>query len=188
MAQRIVGGEQYEAFLLGGDVDGASITVDGKAYRSTTTFVRPSNTTAYTAGDVVGGTGGSAIHTLTTAGPSGGYVLIQSISMATHDTSVPAGMSSFRVHFYNASPAAIADNAAFDLLTADHNKYLGFVDLPTPQDFGSSIYTQTDYTGRLVKLAAASTSLFIEIETKGAFTPVSAVAFELSVVTLEAGI
>jgi len=162
--------------------------VAGKAYRSITTFVRPSNTTAYTAGDVVGATGGSAIHTLTTAGPSGGYVLIQSISMATHDTSVPAGMSSFRVHFYNASPTAIADNAAFDLLTADHGKYLGFVDLPTPQDFGSSIYTQTDYPGRLIKLAAASTSLFIEIETRGAYTPVSAVSFELSVVTLEAGL
>jgi len=166
----------------------ASQGVAGKAYRSTTTFVRPSNTTAYAAGDVVGATGGSAIHTLTTAGPSGGYVLIQSISMATHDTSVPAGMSSFRVHFYNASPTAIADNAAFDLLTTDHGKYLGYVDLPTPQDFGSSIYTQTDYAGRLIKLAAASTSLFIEIETRGAFTPVSAVSFDLSVVTLEAGL
>jgi hypothetical protein len=167
---------------------GSSLTVDGKAYRANATFTRPSNTTAYIAGDVVGATGGSAIHTLATAGPSGGYVLIQSISMATHDTSVPSGMSSFRVHFYNASPTAIADNAAFDLLTADHGKYLGFVDLPTPQDFGSSIYTQTDYPGRLIKLAAASTSLFIEIETKGAFTPVSAVTFDLSVVTLEASL
>jgi hypothetical protein len=166
----------------------SSLTVDGKAYRSAVVFNRPSNTTAYTAGDVVGATGGSAIHTLTTAGPSGGYVLIQSISMATHDTSVPAGMASFRIHFYNASPTAIADNAPFDLLTADHGKYLGYVDLPAPQDFGSSIYTQTDYPGRLVKLAASSTSLFIEIETKGAFTPVSAVTFDLAILTLEAGL
>ena len=188
MAQRIVGGEQYEAFLLGGDVDGASVTVDGRAYRSTVTFARPSNATTYAAGDVVGATGGSAIHTLATAGPSGGYVLIQSIAMVTHDTSVPAGMSSFRVHFYNASPAAIADNAAFDLLTTDYGKYLGYVDLPTPQDFGSSIYTQTEYTGRLVKLATGSTSLFIEIETRGAFTPVSAVTFDLAILTLEAGL
>ena len=165
-----------------------SLTVDGKAYRSTVTFNRPSNTTAYTAGDVVGATGGSAIHTLTTAGPSGGYILIQSISMATHDTSVPAGMASFRIHFYNASPTAIADNAAFDLLTTDHGKYLGYVDLPAPQDFGSSIYTQADYPGRLVKLATGSTSLFIEIETKGAFTPVSAVTFDLAILTLEAGL
>lgn len=188
MAQRIVGGEQYEAFLLGGDVDGASITVDGKAYRSTVTVVRPSNTTPYAAGDVIGATGGSAIHTLATAGPSGGYVLIQSIAMVTHDTSVPTGMSSFRVHFYNASPTAIADNAAFDLLATDHGKYLGYVDLPTPQDFGSSIYTQTEYTGRLVKLATGSTSLFIEIETRGAFTPVSAVTLDLAILTLEAGL
>ena len=188
MAQRIVGGEQYEAFLLGGDVDGASVTVDGRAYRSTVTFARPSNATPYTAGDVVGATGGSAIHTLATAGPSGGYVLIQSIAMVTHDTSVPAGMGSFRIHFYNASPTAIADNAAFDLLTTDHGKYLGYVDLPAPQDFGSSIYTQTDYPGRLVKLATGSTSLFIEIETKGAFTPVSAVTFDLAILTLEAGL
>jgi hypothetical protein len=166
----------------------SSLTVDGKAYRSTVTFNRPSNTTAYTAGDVIGATGGSAIHTLTTAGPSGGYVLIQSIAMATHDTSVPAGMASFRIHFYNASPTAIADNAPFDLLTADHGKYLGYVDLPAPQDFGSSIYTQTDYPGRLVKLAASSTSLFIEIETKGAFTPASAIAFDLAISTLEAGL
>ncbi len=167
---------------------GSSLTVDGKAYRSTIAFNRPSNTTAYTAGDVIGATAGSAIHTLTTVGPSGGYILIQSIAMATHDTSVPAGMASFRIHFYNASPTAIADNAAFDLLTADHGKYLGYVDLPTPQDFGSSIYTQADYPGRLVKLAASSTSLFIEIETKGAFTPVSAVTFDLAILTLEAGL
>lgn len=167
---------------------GSSLTVDGKAYRSTVTFTRPSNTTAYTAGDVVGATGGSAIHTLTTAGPSGGYVLIQSIAMVTPDTSVPSGMASFRIHFYNASPTAIADNAAFDLLSADHGKYLGYVDLPAPQDFGSSIYTQADYPGRLVKLAASSTSLFIEIETKGAFTPVSAVTFDLAILTLEAGL
>jgi hypothetical protein len=166
----------------------SSLTVDGKAYRSTVAFNRPSNTTAYTAGDVVGATGGSAIHTLTTAGPSGGYVLIQSIAMVTHDTSVPSGMASFRIHFYNASPTAIADNAAFDLLTADHGKYLGYVDLPAPQDFGSSIYTQTDYPGRLVKLAASSTSLFIEIETKGAFTPASAITFDLAILTLEAGL
>jgi hypothetical protein len=71
MAQRIVAGEQYEAFLIGGDIEGRSITVDGNAYRSIATITRPSNATAYTAGDVVGDTGGSAIISLTAAGPSG---------------------------------------------------------------------------------------------------------------------
>ena len=59
----------------------SSLTVDSKAYRSVVTITRPSNTTAYTAGDVVGDTSGSAIITLSNIGPSGGYVLVQSVSL-----------------------------------------------------------------------------------------------------------
>jgi hypothetical protein len=188
MAQRIVGGEQYEAFLLGGDVDGASITVDGKAYRSTVTFVRPSNATPYTAGDVVGDTGGSAIISLTAAGPSAGFVIIQSVSLVFSDSTVPSGMGAFRLHLYSAIPSAIADNAAFDLLSGERATYMGFVDLPTPSDFGSSLYTQTDYPGRLIKLGTASTTLFVQLETRGAYTPVSASTVSVRMNLLEAGL
>ena len=167
---------------------GSSLTVDGKAYRSTVTLTRPSDTTAYTAGDVVGDTGGSAIATVANVGPSGGFVLVQSISLVFSDSTVPSGMGAFRVHLYSASPTAIADNAAFDLVSDERATYMGFIDLPAPQDLGSTLYTQTDYPGRLVKLAAASTSLFVEIETRGAYTPVSASTVELRVNTLEAGL
>ncbi len=166
----------------------SSLTVDGKAYRSITTITRPSNTTAYTAGDVVGDTGGSAIISLASAGPSAGFVLAQSISLVFSDSVVPAGMGAFRVHFYNASPTAIADNAAFDLVSNDRALYMGYVDLPAPQDLGSSLYTQTDYSGRLLKLGTASTTLFAEIETRGAYTPVSASTVTLRINTLEAGL
>jgi len=166
----------------------SSLTVDGKAYRSTVTITRPSNTTAYTAGDVVGSTSGSAILTLSGIGPSAGYILIQSAALIFSDSTVPAGMGAFRIHFYNTSPTAIADNAPFDLVSGDRAAYMGYVDLSSPQDFGSTIYTQVDYPGRLIKLAAASTSLFTEIETRGAYTPVSASTVELRVSTLEAGL
>jgi hypothetical protein len=63
-----------------------------------------------------------------------------------------------------------------------------YVDLPTPADLGSSIYTQTDYPGRLIKLAAASTTLFAELETRGAYTPVSASTVSIRVNLLEAGL
>ena len=188
MAQRIVGGEQYEAFLLGGDIEGSSVTVDGKAYRSTVTITRPSNTTAYTAGDVVGDTGGSATISLTAAGPTAGFVIIQSISLVFSDSTVPSGMGAFRLHLYSASPTAIADNAAFDLVSGERDTYMGFIDLPTPADFGSSLYTQTDYPGRLIKLGAASTTLFAELETRGAYTPVSASTVAIRVNLLEAGL
>jgi len=169
-------------------IDGGSLTVNGKAYRSTATITRPSNTTAYTAGDVVGDTGGSAIISLTSAGPSGGFVLVQSVSLVFSDSVVPSGMGAFRVHMYSASPTAIADNAAFDLVSGDRATYMGFVDLPTPADFGSSLYTQTDYPGRLIQLAAASTTLFVELETRGAYTPVSASTVSVRMNLLEAGL
>jgi hypothetical protein len=59
-------------------------------FRSTATITRPSNATAYTAGDVVGDTGGSAIISLTSAGPSGGFVLVQSVSLVFSDSTVPS--------------------------------------------------------------------------------------------------
>ena len=167
---------------------GGSLTVDGKAYRTTVTITRPSNATAYTAGDVVGDTGGSAIISLTAAGPTAGFVIIQSISLVFSDSVVPSGMGAFRVHLYSASPTAIADNAAFDLVSGDRATYMGYIDLPAPLDFGSTIYTQTDYPGRLIKLAAASTTLFAELKTRGAYTPVSASTVAIRVNLLEAGL
>jgi hypothetical protein len=197
MAQRIVDSEQYEAVLVKGNIDGtslaindtgSSLTVDGKAYRSIVTITRPSNTTAYTAGDVVGDTGGSAIISLTAAGPTAGFVLVQSVSLVFSDSTVPSGMGAFRIHMYSASPTAIADNATFDLVSGDRAAYMGYIDLPAPQDLGSTIYTQTDYPGRLIKLAAASTTLFVELETRGAYTPVSASTVSIRMNLLEAGL
>jgi hypothetical protein len=197
MAQRIVDSEQYEAVLVKGNIDGtslaindtgSSLTVDGKAYRSTVAITRPSNTTAYTAGDVVGDTGGSAILTLSSIGPSGGYILIQSAALIFSDSTVPSGMGAFRIHLFSSSSTAIADNAPFDLTSGERAAYMGYIDLSAPQDLGSTIYTQVDYPGRLIKLAAASTTLFAEIETRGAYTPVSASTVELRVSTLEAGL
>jgi hypothetical protein len=97
-------------------------------------------------------------------------------------------MSTFRLHFYTASPTAIADNAAFDLVSGDVAKYAGYVDLTTPADFGSILFTQADYCGTAIKLATGSTSLFCELETKGAYTPASATLYDLRVMTLEAGL
>lgn len=173
----------------------SSLTVDGKAFRTALTITRPDNTTAYTANDVIGiadsGTpanAGSAIHTLSNIGPSGGYVLIQSVRLMIGNTSVPAGMGAFRLHLYMESPTAILDNAAFDLVSGDVGKYAGYIDLPAPQDFGSILVTQADYPGTLIKLATGSTSLFAELETRGAYTPASGTLYDLRVLTLEAGL
>jgi len=186
MAQRIVDGEQYEAFLVRGDV-GSSLTVDGKAYDSTVSFVRPGDTTAYTAGDVVGASG-TAIHTLSGIGPSGGSVLVQNVSLSIGASSVPAGMGAFRLHFYRTTPSGISDNAAFDLLSGEVASYMGYADLPAPQDLGSTLYSQSEYIGRQLKLASGQTSVLAELETRGAYTPASGTTYRISVSALETGL
>lgn len=175
------------------DVPGGSLTVDGKAYRSALTITRPENTTEYTAGDVIGlgevGTlanAGDAIHTLTSIGPSGGYVLIQSVRLMIGLSSVTSGMSAFRLHLYTESPTAILDNAAFGLVAGDVGKYAGYIDMPAPMDFGSILVSQADYCGTAIKLS--TTSLFCELETRGTFTPASGTLYDLRVLTLEAGL
>jgi hypothetical protein len=174
---------------------GSSLTVDSKAYRAAVTISRPSNTTGYTAGDVIGvadGTtpanAGSAIITLPSIGPSGGYVLLQSVRLMIGNTSVPSGMSGFRLHLYTASPTAILDNAAFNLASGEVASYAGYVDLPTPQDLGSTLFAQADYPGTLIKLAAASTTLYAELETRGTYTPASGTLYDLRVLAMEAGL
>ena len=157
-------------------------------FRTAVTVTRPSNATAYTAGDVVGDTSGSAILTFSNMGPNSGYVLIQSAALIFSDSAVPSGMANFRVHLYSASPTAIADNAAYDLVSADRSAYMGYFDFPAPVDFGSTLYTQTDYIGRMIKMATSSTTVYAQIETKGAYTPVSASTVELRISTLEAGL
>lgn len=167
-----------------------SLTVDGKAYRAAVDITRPANTTAYTAGDVIGtGTGDDAIITLSSIGPSAGFVLVQSIELVIGISAVPSGMTSFRLHFYSSKPTAIADNAAFDVLSGDRAGYMGYIDLPAPVDLGSTCFTQIDYPGKLFKLGTASTSLFCELQTVGGFTPAAnSEVYSLRVKTLEAGL
>ena len=164
-----------------------SLTVDGKAYRAVVQFVRPNDATAYTAGDVIGSSG-TAIQTLSGIGPSGGYVLIQSIELFSNRSTIPSGMGGVRAHFYTVSPTATVDNAPFDLVSGEISGYVGYVDMPTPQDLGSVIFTQTDYPGRLIQLASGQTSLFCELQTINAFTPASGTAYTFRVKTLEAGL
>lgn len=144
-----------------------SVTVKSTAYESQVSTTRPSNQTPYTAGDAVGAA--SAIITFPSVGPAAGNILITSVDLRIDIASVTSGMTTFRLHLYNAAPTAIADNAAFDLVAGDRAGYLGYIDLVTPVDLGSTLVSQTGSINRQVKLA--STSLYGILTTVGGFTP-----------------
>ena len=150
---------------------GGRVPVDAsRAFRSVASFTRPANVTAYTAGDVVGDTGGSAILTFSGIGPTAGFIQIQSIRVLISSGTVPTSMTGLRLHLYTASPTAIADNAAWDLVSGDRANYADFIDLPSITDFGSTLYTKVDYPGSLIKLTTGSASLFGLLQTITAAT------------------
>jgi hypothetical protein len=147
-----------------------SVSVKGNSYVSAPTVTRPANVTPYTAGDVVGG----AI-TFASVGPSGGSIYISSASLEMDIAALPSGMTTFRLYLYDATPpSALADNAPWDLSSGDRAKFLGYIDLGTLVDLGSTLYVQVaaaTMTKTQFKLAAASTSLFGYLVSAAGYTP-----------------
>lgn len=135
-------------------------------YVSNVTITRPANTTPYTAGDVLGGA-----LTIATIGPTTGHVFITDGSLLPQITAVPAGMTSFRLHLYDATPvSAIADNGAWTFTSTDWPNYLGYVDLGSPVDVGSGLFVQATALNKKVKIATG-TGIFGYLVTNGGFTP-----------------
>ena len=141
------------------------VSITSGALTSQPTVTRPANTTAYTAGDVVGG----AI-TFTNAVGAAGEFFITDADLRIDVTAIPSGMTSFRLYLYNVTPpSALADNAAWDLPSGDRSAFLGYVDLGTIVDLGSTLYVQS--WGLNKRMKAASTSLFGYLVTNSGYTP-----------------
>lgn len=169
---------------MGNGTHAEVVSVSG-ASQPSVSITRPSNTTAYSAGDVIGaadvGTpanAGSAIIEFANIGIEGSNVLIHGAQLAVNVSAMPAGMTTFRLHLYNAAPEAILDNAVWDLVANDRTKYLGYIDIEQMVDVGSTLFVQTDKSSnatmpKQVKLAENSSSLFGLLVTNGSYTPTS---------------
>ena len=136
------------------------------SYISRPTVTRAANTTAYTAGDVVGGV-------INFKGfPAQADVLITSADLRIDIASIPSGMTSFRLELYKERPAsALADNDAWDLPSGDRDDYIGFVDIGVITDKGSTLYVQNSDVRMQVRTGLIG--LFGYLVTTGAFTPAS---------------
>ncbi len=135
----------------------------------TVTITRPANVTPYTALDVIGDTNGSAIFEFTNmAKTGGGEVMVTSVSIEYDVTAVPAGMTSFVLRFYNASPTAIADNAGWDFPVADRGKYLGKFTSSAMVDETNTCFVEDHQINQQMTLT--STSLFLQLQTTDGWT------------------
>lgn len=133
-------------------------------------YQRPADSIAYSPLDVVGAA--SAVWSFPGIGAAGTHVVIVGAALRVDVGAVPAGMSTFRLHLYNASPASpLADNAPYNLSVADRASYLSYIDLGAPTDLGDTLFSQT-YPVTL-PLPLLGTGLFGYLQTVGGFPPPS---------------
>jgi len=143
------------------------VAVVAQGFAAVASFARPNDTTAYTANDVEGG----ALE-FDGIGPSaGGQVIITTAKLEQDVSAVPSGETSFRLYLYSVTPpSAYADNAAWDLLSGDRASFLGYVDLGTLVDLGSTCYVETSGINKQVTVPAGG-KLFGYLVTNGGYTP-----------------
>jgi len=149
--------------LLGGTLGVNQITA---ARGSTVTITRPANVTPYVAGAVIGGA-----LTLSAQAPTGGGVVMITGSRFELDVAaLPTGAANFRLYLYSSTPpSALAEGAVWDLPAGDRGVFLGYVDLGTPVDLGSTCYVQQDNLSH--QCGATGTDLFAYLVTIGGYTP-----------------
>ena len=151
----------------------SNIVAKSKVYSAYPSFTRPNDTNSYSAGDVVGTSPGANIE-FTNMGVIGEDVFITSVKLRIDVSSIPSGMGSFRLHLFNAAPTAIDDNSPFNLIAADRTKYIDFIDLDTPNDFGDTLFISANNVN--IQTTLVSTSIFGVLETRAAYTPTAQAA------------
>lgn len=131
------------------------------------TITRPANVTPYTANDVLGG----AI-TIATGMTSGQRIMITGADLMPQISAIPSGMTTFRLYLYNVTPpSATADNGAWDLPSGDRASFLGYLDLGTVVDLGSTCFVQNDNLPQKQIQLSGSANVFGYLVTNGGFTP-----------------
>ena len=149
----------------------------GLQYFAATAVTRPADTTAYTGGDVVGGA--AAAITFANFGAAGQTTMIFGASMRVDLAGLPAWAVSMRLHLYSATPpSALADNAPWDLPAGDRASYLGFIDMGTPADVGTTCWVQ-DMSIRF-PVRMAGTSLFGYLVSPGGGASAASTAFTIT--------
>lgn len=148
-----------------------SVDQTASAPRGSATFTPAAS--SHTAGDVVGG---AVQFTWTDTPVSGKSLLITGSELEIDGGTAEA--TAWRLHLYNVTPpSALADDAAWDLgaggtAAADRAAYLGYIDLGTAVDQGS---TQWVESSQLKQIKLATTELWGYLVNLTTLTPAAVV-------------
>lgn len=122
--------------------------VAGQAYSASATFTPAA--ASHVTPDVNGGAQTFALGAI-----SGSRIMITSASLEIDGGTAEA--TAWRLYLYNVTPpSALADDATWDLPSGDRASYLGYVDLGTAVDLGSTQWVETNIINKQIKLAGTS--------------------------------
>lgn len=147
----------------------------------TCTGITPAASSAdTTAGSLTSANAGTAILTFENIGHNTNALrYITDVNLRWDVSAVPSGATSFRLHLYNASPTAVVDNAAFDLVSGDRTKYLGYIEIAAPVDMGATLYSQNASVNKLIALAPDTRAIYGVLQTIGGYTPAASEVFKI---------
>ena len=135
--------------------DGTVMTLDG--YLAATTGFSAAATFTPAASSHVANDCNGAAGTFSNMGLSAARIMITSATLEIDGATAEA--TAWRLYLYNVTPpSATADDGAWDLVSGDRASYLGYVDLGTAVDLGSTQWVETHGINKQLKLAG--TNLF----------------------------
>lgn len=139
-----------------------NVSLATQGYGAEATFTPAAS--SHTAGDANGVAG-----TFSAIGPASAYTIITCAYMEIDGATAEA--TQWRLYLYNVTPpSATADDGAWDLPSGDRTAYLGYVDLGTAIDLGSTQWVETCGINKQV-LLAASGNLFGYLVNATTLTP-----------------
>lgn len=128
-----------------GGSSSAPLTTVGKAYSASATFTPAAS--AHTAPACNG-----AAQSIALGAISGSRVMITSASLEIDGGTAEA--TAWRLYLYNVTPpSALTDTTTFDVPSGDRASFLGYVDLGTAVDLGSTQWVETNIINKQIKLA-----------------------------------
>jgi hypothetical protein len=156
------------------------IQVQSVGFSASSSQARPNDTTPYTAGDVVGAA--ATNRSFASLGSiNAGHIVITGAWLKYKAAAIISGMTTWRLHLYNAAPTNIADNAAYSLADADEDKYIGYIEFSALEDLVANLWRRVDNLNLKTKHSAASTTIYGLLETVGGFTPAANTVVEVGI-------
>lgn len=180
-----IGGIKKDSFTTSAGVESEKVSVGGTV-RKTATITRPNDTTQYAAGEAVADstTAPSVFSIAGCVRANGGTGMISDVVMV--DSASQATKGQFELWIMTATWTPDNDNAAFTPTDAECANVVAIVPLTTVYvgdatagAGGNAVYV-SDTINKVFQCASGSTTLYLALVVRNAYTPVANEAFTIS--------